>query len=1305
MPAAGAVSAGQDGVGKALTFKSDAGGTRMPSQSKLERQASGKKDRLNSVSQDVRGASTGLLVSKASRLDKALQALPKSDLKSLQASSHKRARKVLRSLSYPALPSGSRKSLEEEADERLALLSAQNPAGAVTRTSKMRPLAEVLSAGREGKALREFAMEAHHALAEDLCSTTIAQTGASVGLLDVEGLLKANNESDLLAHPSFARSLSEASFSRLQSHGRQAVSLEEASAESPARRQWPSTESFERFYHIPEEMLPLQPLQSQGPQYDPLPPARPTIAGIEDAKSLGMHAYLLPSLLSSATSSSQAQEPQRPRTASGSQGKTPRQPKNIFLATSFYRDACANLGIQPLQPPPIFGPDTVEIQHGSIDGTKQCYAIAEGVKACAPKHIDVIDAFLTDMGAASVVDAAMSSGRLESLSLSGSPLSYRTVLALHTSLRTRSGSSLQQLSLAECGLGGDLEEDPELLPERAASTYARSHSSIFPADAEEDEVMNEALKDLEAMREKKRKEIEQLEKKKKLKEEAEEKEKEGKDEKEEKRKKDAEAEDTEEAQGEEAEEEQTAEEVKPTPVILPLLALLARPTSSLRKLDLSRSILSPAAVLALTRGLRTTALEVLTLEQCCLNDEAVDTLAVGVTQNRMLLELSVRGNDLSGEPGSGSMLLDAAGRHARLALLDLAENLLPKECAEELCSALRWSLSLVSVHLLGGSGAEQDALAIQRACRKWIAESTGKPGPDGEVQIPEPEDGDEYKELIVCRALHVEGLKEWRVVSPDPKPIVEPKNAGSGPDGATVEPVLTSWMPSCCWIRQRCAAVDYTWVVPDKGHGDETGAPNAKLYVRPSFADFARIELKRLRIAGARHLQFGARMLVPAGQHWHVFEAEVNGKRTLYSSEREPAVEVADAQLTEQQMETFEKMQMMHRYSGPLNVRAAGMESFQIPEETTVSDQRIEPETDAWAEPPSRIKAWNDCCEEDLKHIYLKDLCHVNEEPEVKATLRQKYKLYYECYALFSGRSQWPLIRQVDVYGFFEEARLLDRGPFGGPQSPASPSSRGKEQSADDQSEWPQLKLQDVQQMLVQTIMNRDPKQDAAKGGTASQRRAEEVAAKQREGMPVTRPHFIEVLLRAAMALKKGEPSASVAFRRFADEVISARIMQPPLAPFPRGLAMGVGEVCDVLLARRKTLREAWERFSSSEVAFQRLAQLVKLCDRTFTAKHVQSVYALVRKPNPDFKPEPGKRGGQGLRYQEFCEAVARFALVWKRSSGSMGSHMGSRDTASPRNLWPLHAQVGHPVREKAIAARLEYFLDRLAERMRPSVL
>merc|ERR1719162_239690 len=56
------------------------------------------------------------------------------------------------------------------------------------------------------------------------------------------------------------------------------------------------------------------------------------------------------------------------------------------------------------------------------------------------------------------------------------------------------------------------------------------------------------------------------------------------------------------------------------------------------------------------------------------------------------------------------------------------------------------------------------------------------------------------------------------------------------------------------------------------------------------------------------------------------------------------------------------------------------------------------------------------------------------------------YGRFYDTYSIFAGRSSFPLIRQVDVYGFFEEARLLDRGPLEraeGRVSPPQPSSPG----------------------------------------------------------------------------------------------------------------------------------------------------------------------------------------------------------------------------------------------------------------------
>jgi len=506
--------------------------------------------------------------------------------------------------------------------------------------------------------------------------------------------------------------------------------------------------------------------------------------------------------------------------------------------------------------------------------------------------------------------------------------------------------------------------------------------------------------------------------------------------------------------------------------------------------------------------------------------------------------------------------------------------------------------------------------------------------------------------------------------------------------------------------------VDYTWLVPDKGDGDETGAANAKVFVRPSFADYARVELQRMRKPGARRLQFGARMLVPAGQHYHIFEAEIrnrNGmKRTLYCGD-EPQVEIAKAVMTPSQSEALDRIRKQRHYSGSyINALPdIGKEGFQIPEELGLDGPTQDPDIDAWAEHPIRIHAWMDCYDEDVKHICFQDLCHADEEQEVRATLQEKYQLYHECYALFSGRSQWPLVRQVDMYSFFEEADVLDGPRFGLPSAPSSPAKathQADQESAQGEPAWPRLKLQDVQQMLIQTVSRRQQEDVAARGnGSAVSKRAAEVAQRSREGAPLTRPQFIEILLRSALTLRERQHSPAVAFRRFADELIAKRILQPPLSPFPRGLTMRVGEVSDMLLARRKTLREAWQLYGTSEVAFQRLAQLVKLCDRNFTAKHVASVYALVKRPNPELKIGQGRKG-HGLRYQEFCEAVARFALVWKISSGNIdgGQSTSPREAAASEAV--LQPQVGEPVNEKAIAARLDTFLRRLDERLRPSV-
>eukprot|EP00931_Biecheleriopsis_adriatica_P063564 TRINITY_DN38517_c0_g1_i1.p1 TRINITY_DN38517_c0_g1~~TRINITY_DN38517_c0_g1_i1.p1 ORF type:complete len:1281 (+),score=268.42 TRINITY_DN38517_c0_g1_i1:110-3952(+) len=1261
------------------------GVSRTLSQPKPDRQASGGKSDGSHRQDALRGVeSTSFLLSKAARLDKALQSLPKADLKALQAASHKRARKVLHSLSYPALPSSGPDAETRAAQSQLELLSrAQNPVVKAS-TKNVQPLSEVLALGlkAEGQAekaalqaAQNFALEVRQPLAEDLCSQMLERTGASLDWVDVEGLTATSSAQSIRRDSSLP-------------------DLGNKTVVKRGRYEWPSLETFEQFYHIPEELLPPPRPKSKGQKYGELPPARPTISSFDEAKDPGLDVSLLPALLSSAAGAPGLRDQQQRPSI-----QQPAEPQNVFLATSAYRKACSKLCVQPLLPPPLFG-SILEIVDCNIDGTKQCYAIAEAVRTAAPQRVMIHDTSLTDLGTAAVVESACSSGRLQTLKLSGSPLSYHTCLALHTCLRSRMGSSLQELSLAECGLGGDLDEELEMLPGRAASTYGKSRSSLFP----EEDPDSQADLELSSL-------TLAPTAKDKGKGKSKGDENESKDSDKTKPKEAAEAEEDVAEEGEEGEEEdgEVDEEIIPTPVLLPLFAQLARPTCPLRKLDLSRSILSWAAVEALAWALRSTVLEVLILDECGLTDEAFDELAVsGLGQNRMLLELSLRSNNLSGQPGSASSLFDVCGRHARLVHLDLAHNLLPKECVKDLFAMLRWSLSLAAIHLIGNTGNDKNNIAIATACHKYAAEISGKGSTDHgtePVPDPEPDEGDEFKEVILCRALHVEGLKEWRVTSPAPKPPPEPRSSAAR---FKPEPVLASWMPACCWICERCSAIDYTWEVPDKGDGDETGAGDAKVFVRPSFANFALVELKRLRIANARRLRYGARMLVPAGQHYHIFEAEVSQRRALHCAESQLKVHIDDAQLSDTQKDTLDRLRRKLRYSGPLNAHPAVVtDDFQIPEDFPLNPPAAEPEADAWAEHPLRTKALTGCYDEDMKNIRFECLCHRDEEPEVRATLREKYNAYYECYALYAGRSQWPHVRQVDIYGVFEEASLLDRGSSGPPVKPTTPSARRSKQGAGegvDTGAWPPLKLMDVQQMIVQTVTSRTDTSTARTPTTGSGKQAADVAKRTREGAPLTRPQFIEVLLRAAIALRNGEPTAAGAFRRFADEVISARIMIPPLSPFPRGLAIRVGEYSDTLLARRKVLGEAWERFGSSDVAFQRLPQLMKLCDRSFTAKHVASIYALVRRPQPDYTAGQGKRGGQGLRYQDFCEAVARFALVWKRNSNNMGGSQSSSFRENSGHEWPPQPQVGLPVREKAIAARLEGFLAKLAERMRPSI-
>ena len=148
-------------------------------------------------------------------------------------------------------------------------------------------------------------------------------------------------------------------------------------------------------------------------------------------------------------------------------------------AAAVYRTACNQLGIPSFEPPPVFN-ELVEVGDIGCEGTKQCYAIAEAIRVCAPLAIKVTNAFLTDEGAARIIQAAIWCGKLRSLSISGSILSYKTCLAIQAGLRASGGANLSELSLTACGLGGWLEDGPPIpLPTSAEEKYQRAKDELW----------------------------------------------------------------------------------------------------------------------------------------------------------------------------------------------------------------------------------------------------------------------------------------------------------------------------------------------------------------------------------------------------------------------------------------------------------------------------------------------------------------------------------------------------------------------------------------------------------------------------------------------------------------------------------------------------------------------------------------------------------------------------------------------------------------------------------------------------------
>eukprot|EP00439_Symbiodinium_sp_Y106_P001091 s4308_g1.t1 len=216
------------------------------------------------------------LLSKAARLDRALRSLPKADLKSLQAcqvrkdgsapemrshrlvgfdqaASHKKARKLLRSLSYPARPQANGDTAET-IQNRIDVLGTKSTAASTAK--QIPPLTEALHMGADMVSVQAFAIEARQPLAEDLCTEALRRTGANLDWVRLEPL----------SHHCEGR--------------------------------WPSLETFTKFYDIPPHLRPKP--HTPPPPSEPSPePPRPTIGCIEEAKAVGRSSDLLAALVRS----------------------------------------------------------------------------------------------------------------------------------------------------------------------------------------------------------------------------------------------------------------------------------------------------------------------------------------------------------------------------------------------------------------------------------------------------------------------------------------------------------------------------------------------------------------------------------------------------------------------------------------------------------------------------------------------------------------------------------------------------------------------------------------------------------------------------------------------------------------------------------------------------------------------------------------------------------------------------------------------------------------------------------------------
>jgi len=496
-------------------------------------------------------------------------------------------------------------------------------------------------------------------------------------------------------------------------------------------------------------------------------------------------------------------------------------------------------------------------------------------------------------------------------------------------------------------------------------------------------------------------------------------------------------------------------------------------------------------------------------------------------------------------------------------------------------------------------------------------------------------------ELVLWCARHVPEHSSWqpKIISADDSSPFGAEERRAEPDGVFVND---------CWVCRRCRHNNFRWTSPGSG-----SMPLTDVALLASFRDFEPVFTKRDSSSAKRAIH-SKDCLIPPGCNYYLFE--FGGK--VHVAKDQPSVSLTRVELPAARKEKLMAICRKHCLE-KVNVVEHPSLSFTIPEglgEAQLKERIHSMLGDGMSkrDDGEHLHRLNECFEADWHFVKISELCHKDEENEFKFIARSRYAKVLEAFLTFAGRSDGCFIKQMDVFDFFEEIQLLERDDFlqeEGEPVVASTSLR--------------LTLADVEALVKQATARGDSSTQSAalashvrtaKNPRTLHKERKEAVKKLREGDAINRAQFLELCIRLCIHLHAHDlMSTKEMFIDFVDNYIDKKLLKPPLSPFPKSFLV-TQEMHNVLFENATTLRRLHQAYGKSFGLLITLAQKLRLYDKSFTAKHVRSLFAL-SKVCPISCQE---RSAPSLTYEEFTEAIARLALV-KRFQRQQSSLLESK--------------------------------------------